>query len=85
MDSELRDRLDIEAIIYDKRPDLVQKWQDYVEAARKVANLHESIDLDRLEEGLRFAHITDSDAEYLVYVARQVQVALGITEAPDGQ
>jgi hypothetical protein len=31
--------------------------------------------------GLAFAHITDSDAEYLVYVAQQVSMALGITEA----
>ena len=51
-----------------------------LEAARKYANLDESIDLDRLSDGLEFAHITDSDAEYLVYVARQVTAALGITE-----
>ena len=51
-----------------------------VEAARKYANLHESIDLDRLSDGLEFAHITDSDAEYLVYVAKQVQLALGVSE-----
>ncbi len=49
-------------------------------AARRVANLHESIDPKRLNDGLKFAHITDSDAEYLVYVAQQVSAALGITE-----
>ncbi len=38
MDSERQDRLDIEAIIYDKRPDLVQTYLDDVKAARKVAN-----------------------------------------------
>ena len=52
-----------------------------VDAARKYANLHESIDLDRLEEGLRFAHITDSDGEYLIHVAREVADALEIEEA----
>ncbi len=39
MDRDLeRARLDIEAIIYDKRPDLVQPYLDVVEAARKYAN-----------------------------------------------
>ncbi len=56
-----------------------------VKAAKKYANLHKSIDLDRLEKGLRFAHITDSDGEYLIYVAQEVTDALEIGEAPDGQ
>ncbi len=54
----------------------------FVTAARKYANLHGSIDLDRLEEGLRFAHITDSDGEYLIYVAHEVADALEIGKAP---
>ena len=32
------DTLDVEAIIYDKRPDLVQPFLDAVSAARRVAN-----------------------------------------------
>ena len=54
--------------------------QPVVEAARKYANLDESIDLDRLSDGLKFGHITDSDGDYLRYVAKQVQLALGVTE-----
>ncbi len=50
------------------------------EAARKYANLHESIDLDRLNDGLEFAHITDSDGDYLVYVATEVAEAFSVTE-----
>ena len=38
MDSELQTHLDIEAIIYDKRPELVQTYLDDVEAARKWAD-----------------------------------------------
>ena len=56
-----------------------------MKAVRKYANLHESIDLDRLSDGLKFAHITDSDGEYLIYVAEQVVAALGNSEVPDGQ
>jgi hypothetical protein len=47
-----------------------------MEAARTVADLHKKIDLDQLGDGLRFAHITDSDGDYLMYVAQQVAVAL---------
>lgn len=46
-----------------------------VERSRLVANLHKTIDLERLSDGLKFAHITDSDGDYLIHVARQVQAA----------
>ncbi len=88
MDSELQDVKDTLAM-YD-RGDAgtgIDSYGDHdsislgvlAKAARKYANLHESIDLDRLDDGLEFAHITDSDGDYLVYVAKQVQLALGVT------
>ena len=51
-----------------------------IRAARAQEALHKAIDLTRLNDGVKFGHITDSDGDYLVYVAQQVQAALGITE-----
>ena len=47
-----------------------------VKAARRQEALHKAIDTKRLSNGLEFAHVTDSDAEYLVYVAQRVQAAI---------
>ena len=90
MDSELRNRLDIEAIIYDKRPDLVQTYLNDVEAARKVANpdltmldgypdLYEigPKQLAALETlGVNVAKVPNA---YIIFT-----VTAGITSAPDG-
>ena len=81
--SDLQDALDV---FETQRGDKIYPGERLiVAAARRVANLDESIDLDRLEEGLRFAHITDSDGEYLIYVAQEIKDALEIGKAPDGQ
>ncbi len=78
MDSELQDALNI----FDHSDERMtaRQWTTILEAARKYANLYKSIDLDRLNDGLEFAHITDSDGAYLVYVATEVAAALGVTE-----
>ena len=44
----------------------------FVEAARLVANLHGAIVPHQLNDALKFAHITDSDGDYLIYVAQRV-------------
>ena len=51
-----------------------------VKAARRQEALHKAIDPKQLSDGLKFGHITDSDGDYLRYVAKQVQIALGVTE-----
>lgn len=51
-----------------------------IKAARAQNALCKTIDSHRLSEGLKFAHITDSDGDYLRHVATQVQTALAITE-----
>ena len=71
-----------------KRLDTWEKWQEEAtyserlvwEAARRVVNLYDAIDPKQLNDALKFAHVTDSDAEYLIVIAQQVQVTLGITE-----
>ncbi len=55
-----------------------------VEAARRLVKLEKSVDPVRLGDGLEFAHITDSDGHYLIYVAQQVKTALGVTTEDDG-
>ena len=56
--------------------ELMEPEATFVSAARILV----TIDPLRLDEGLKFAHITDSDGDYLKYVATQVAAALGITE-----
>ncbi len=83
MDSELQKAIDITERSQFEQVDVrefSQALNTVNKAARKYANLHESIDLDRLSDGLKFGHITDSDGDYLRYVATQVQLALGVTE-----
>ena len=53
--------------------------------ANRLRALVKDINLDRLNDGLKFAHITDSDGDYLLHVARRVQGALapGETDGTD--
>lgn len=48
---------------------------------RRRNGLMSAIERSRLSDALRFAHITDSDGDYLLLVAKQVYAALDITEA----
>ena len=79
MDSELQDALNV----FDHSDERMtaRQWTTILEAARKYANLQARLSgvfLDaRLNDAVKLAHITDSDGEYLVYVAKQVQAALG--------
>ena len=57
----------------------VEPESTFVGAARILT----AIDPARLDDALKFAHITDSDGEYLRHVATQVQAALGTVEDTD--
>ncbi len=56
--------------------ELMEPEATLVKAARTQEVLYKSIDLHRLSDGLKFAHITDSDGDYLRHVAKQVAAAL---------
>ena len=71
--NELQEAIDWLKLIPDARAITAHR------ALARVANLGEKIDVEQLSDGLKFAHITDSDGEYLIYVAQQVQAALDIT------
>ncbi len=60
--------------------ELMEPEATLVKAARTLDVLHKGIDPDRLIDAVKFGHYPDSSGEYLLYVARLVKSALGITE-----
>ena len=50
--------------------------------ANRLRKLTHAIEPDRLKDGLKFAHITDSDGDYLIHVAQQVAAVLTPPEEP---